>query len=144
MRGITAMKRNRIVLGASTLALALAVGGIVSVATLAADSHSTNSARPSTAPSIVRAPTDVPAPLARSQPATVKVELSTVEKVARIADGATFRYWTFDGQVPGPMIRVRVGDTVIVTLKNPPDSWMNLNVDFHAVTGPGGGGAATL
>ena len=29
-------------------------------------------------------------------------------------------------------------------LKNPEDSWMTHNVDFHAVTGPGGGGGATV
>jgi nitrite reductase (NO-forming) len=41
------------------------------------------------------------------------------------------------------MLRVRVGDTVQVTLKNAEDSWMVHNVDFHAVTGPGGGAKAT-
>ena len=49
-----------------------------------------------------------------------------------------------DGQkVPGPFIRVRVGDTVEVHLKNHDDSIMMHNVDFHAVTGPGGGAKAT-
>ena len=71
MKGIMAMKRNRIILGASTLALALAFGGIPSVPTRAADSHSTAAAKPSTVPSVVRAPTDVPAPLARTQPEEV-------------------------------------------------------------------------
>ena len=27
-------------------------------------------------------------------------------------------YWTFNGKVPGPMIRVRQGDLVELTLKN--------------------------
>jgi nitrite reductase (NO-forming) len=45
--------------------------------------------------------------------------------------------------VPGPFVRVRVGDTVEVHLKNPEDSWMMHNVDFHAVTGPGGGAELT-
>jgi nitrite reductase (NO-forming) len=93
---------------------------------------------------IVRAPTDVPAPLARSEPETVRVELETIERLGELDDGTTYRYWTFDGQVPGPMVRVRVGDTVEVRLKNNEDSWMNHNVDFHAVTGPGGGGVATV
>jgi nitrite reductase (NO-forming) len=74
----------------------------------------------------------------------VRVELETVEKVAELNDGSTYRYWTFDGQVPGPMLRVRVGDTVEVTMKNAEDSWMMHNVDFHSVTGPHGGGAATM
>ncbi|MGF1610754.1 MAG: copper-containing nitrite reductase [Kiloniellales bacterium] len=93
--------------------------------------------------SIVADPAAVPAPIARRTPATVQVMLETVETVATLNDGSTFRYWTFNGQVPGPMIRVRVGDTVKVTMKNADDSWMMHNVDFHAVTGPHGGGMAT-
>ena len=45
--------------------------------------------------------------------------------------------------MPGPFIRVRVGDTVEVHLKNSPDSTLIHSVDFHAATGPGGGAAAT-
>ena len=55
---------------------------------------------------------------------------------AHLADGTSYRYWTFNSEVPGPMVRVRVGDTVEVTLRNADDSWMIHNVDFHAVTGP--------
>lgn len=54
-----------------------------------------------------------------------------------------FRFWTFNGTVPGPFQRIRVGDTVEVTLRNHEDSWFAHNVDFHAVTGPGGGAEAT-
>ena len=36
--------------------------------------------------------------------------------VEELADGATYRYWTFGGQVPGPFVRVRVGDIVEVKL----------------------------
>jgi nitrite reductase (NO-forming) len=61
-----------------------------------------------------------------------------------LADGTSYRYWTFNGQVPGPFVRVRVGDIVEVSLHNHEDSWMQHNVDFHAVTGPGGGGVATV
>jgi nitrite reductase (NO-forming) len=39
---------------------------------------------------------------------------------------------------------VRVGDTVEVKLRNADDSAMMHNVDFHAVTGPGGGAGATM
>jgi nitrite reductase (NO-forming) len=92
---------------------------------------------------VVADPAAVPAPIARRAPATVQLTLETVEKVAELSDGSSYRYWTFDGQVPGPMLRVRVGDTVQVTMKNAEDSWMIHNVDFHAVTGPHGGGAAT-
>jgi nitrite reductase (NO-forming) len=50
-------------------------------------------------------------------------------------------YWTFDGGVPGPMIRCRAGDTIDFFLHNPTSSSLPHNVDFHAVTGPGGGAA---
>jgi hypothetical protein len=63
---------------------------------------------------------------------------------ADLADGTTFKYWTFNGTVPGPFLRVRVGDTMEVHLKNSgPDSMMAHSVDFHATTGPGGGAVAT-
>ena len=94
--------------------------------------------------SIVRDATEVPAPIDRSEPATVEIRLETIERVADLNDGSTYRYWTFNDQVPGPLTRVRVGDTVEVTLTNAEDSWMPHNVDFHAVTGPHGGGSATM
>src|SRR5690606_28846052 len=93
---------------------------------------------------IVRAPTDLPAPLARREARTVRVSLETVEVLGKLADGTTYRYWTFNHKVPGPLVRVRVGDTVQVTLENHPDSTMMHNVDFHAVTGLHGGGHATM
>ena len=93
--------------------------------------------------SIVRDPTDLLKPLNNRAPSRVKVELETIEMRGKLADGATFKYWTFNGKVPGPFVRVRVGDTVEVVLKNHEDSVMLHNVDFHAVTGPGGGAKAT-
>jgi nitrite reductase (NO-forming) len=93
---------------------------------------------------IVRAPTDVPPPIGDRAPTTINVELVTQEVVAHLDEGTTFRYWTFGGTVPGPMIRARVGDTIHVTLKNPIDSQMVHNIDFHAATGPGGGGEASF
>jgi nitrite reductase (NO-forming) len=45
--------------------------------------------------------------------------------------------------VPGPFIRVRVGDTIEVVLKNDESSEFAHSVDFHAATGPGGGAVAT-
>ena len=93
--------------------------------------------------SIVRDPTDLLKPLNNRAPSKVKVELETIEVVGTLADGATYTYWTFNGKVPGPFVRVRVGDTVEVRLKNHEESSIMHNVDFHAVTGPGGGAKAT-
>jgi nitrite reductase (NO-forming) len=93
--------------------------------------------------SIVRDPTDIPPPVGKRGPQRLKVDLETTEVTGQLADGATYRYWTFNNKVPGPFIRVRIGDTVEVRLKNHDDSAMMHNVDFHAVTGPGGGAKAT-
>jgi nitrite reductase (NO-forming) len=116
---------------------------VASPAIAASPDHEHSNAAPAVA-DIVRNPADLPPPLARRGPQVVKVDLNTVEVTGRLDDGATYRYWTFNGQVPGPFVRVRVGDTVEVTLKNSDDSVMMHNVDFHAVTGPGGGAVATM
>jgi nitrite reductase (NO-forming) len=88
---------------------------------------------------IVRDPTEIPAPIGRREPRTVRIDMETIEIEGQLADGATFRYWTFNGRVPGPFYRVRVGDTIEVHLRNLTNSTMPHSVDFHAVTGPGGG-----
>lgn len=104
----------------------------------------TNTATPQTTveADISRDPADMPPPIGKRDPKTVRVDLFTVEMEGRLAEGTTFGYWTFNGKVPGPMVRVRVGDTVDVHLKNSADSNMIHSVDFHAATGPGGGAAA--
>ncbi|MBP7242565.1 copper-containing nitrite reductase [Amaricoccus sp.] len=97
----------------------------------------------SDAADIVRDPGDLPSPIGPRQPEVVKVLLETIELEGKLDNGTTYEYWTFNGKVPGPLLRVRVGDTVEVTLKNPADSVMMHSVDFHAATGPGGGAHAT-
>ncbi len=91
---------------------------------------------------ISREPTDLPPPIGNRDPQTVRVDLFAAEVEGRLAEGTTFGYWTFNGKVPGPFIRVRVGDTIDIHLKNSADSSMIHSVDFHAATGPGGGAAA--
>jgi len=91
---------------------------------------------------ISREPGDLPPPIGKREPQTVRVDLFSVELEGRLAEGTTFGYWTFNGKVPGPFIRVRVGDTIDIHLKNSADSSMIHSVDFHATTGPGGGAAA--
>ncbi len=98
---------------------------------------------PTTGADIVRDPTDLPAPLEIREPTTVVINLETVEVEGQLADGTTYTYWTFNGQVPGPFYRVRLGDTIEVHLTNNTSSVMNHSVDFHAVTGPGGGAVMT-
>ena len=36
------------------------------------------------------------------------------ELEARLAEGTTYGFWTFNGRVPGPMLRARVGDTLTI------------------------------
>ena len=92
---------------------------------------------------IAHDPADIPGPITRTAPERVRVDLETVELEARLDTNATYTYWTFNGRVPGPFLRVRVGDHVEVHLKNNENSMMMHNVDFHAATGPGGGAEAT-
>ncbi|STZ76758.1 copper-containing nitrite reductase [Bergeriella denitrificans] len=87
---------------------------------------------------------EVPPAIDRDTPAKVRVKMTTVEKTMKMADGVDYHYWTFDGDVPGQMIRVREGDTVEVEFSNDPSSTVPHNVDFHAATGPGGGAEATF
>jgi nitrite reductase (NO-forming) len=98
---------------------------------------------PTTGMDIVHDPTDLPAPLPIREPQTVRIDLETTEVEGQLADGTTFTYWTFNNTVPGPFLRVRVGDTLEVHLKNSTTSTMHHSVDFHAVTGPGGGAVMT-
>ena len=92
---------------------------------------------------VVRDPAEVPGPIGNRGPAVVKVELTAMEVVGKLdpASGTTYRYWTFNGKVPAPMIRVREGDSVEVTLHNSSTSHMVHSLDFHAAVGPGGGAA---
>jgi nitrite reductase (NO-forming) len=73
----------------------------------------------------------------------VHIELVAREVISEIAPGIYFNYWTYNNQVPGPMLRVREGDTVELSLTNDATSLHHHNIDLHAVTGPGGGASLT-
>ena len=100
-------------------------------------------ARIAEAQSIVKNPSDLPAPIGARAPELVQVELVGQEVVGQLDDGATFTYFTFNGTVPGPFIRARVGDTIEITLRNETESTFVHSVDLHAVNGPGGGAVYT-
>ncbi|MCB9771547.1 MAG: multicopper oxidase domain-containing protein [Candidatus Omnitrophica bacterium] len=86
---------------------------------------------------------EVPPPLTRKQPALVVVNLHSGRKVIEIKPGVKYEYWTFNEGVPGPFIRVREGDTIEVHHTSSDEMGMPHNIDFHAVTGPGGGAPVT-
>jgi nitrite reductase (NO-forming) len=76
-------------------------------------------------------------------PAPVKeIRLDTTHKVIEIAPGVKFSAWTFGDQVPGPVIRARVGDRVKFSMTNRSDepapglkvtaAPMMHSMDFHA------------
>jgi nitrite reductase (NO-forming) len=58
------------------------------------------------------------------------IELPIIDKDITVAEGFIVRTWTFGGQVPGPTIRVHLGDTVNVHLTN--QGSMSHSIDFHA------------
>jgi len=63
---------------------------------------------------------------------THDLDLVIEEKAMTVAPGFVQRVWTFGGTVPGPVIRVKVGDTVRIHLKNPATSQLSHSIDFHA------------
>jgi nitrite reductase (NO-forming) len=158
MRKPTATRRTFLKTGAAAGAAALAgctaeipddrvtVSEVDSEAADAAttDSADLEPARETTVDRVAADPADIPAPIDRDEPATVEVELTTKEVVAEVEPGVTVDYMTFDEQVPGPLIRARVGDTVDLTIHNAEGNAMNHNIDLHAVRGPGGGAEATM
>ncbi len=132
--GMFFMRKSKIVRTALiTVSLCLAVG----FSWVPALAQSTVKAQLTTAP-------NVPMPVGRSMPRRVIVELETREHVGKLAHEVQYKFWSFNGTVPGPMIRVRVGDTVELRLKNRSDSVFPHNIDLHAVNGPGGGAAVSL
>ncbi len=88
-------------------------------------------------------PNAVPSPIRSRPPKEISIDLTAKEVVAEVVPGIFFNYWTYNGQVPGPMMRVREGDTILLSLHNDPTSLHSHNIDLHAVTGPGGGAALT-
>lgn len=93
--------------------------------------------------SVAANPAAVPAAIGARAPQTLKYRMETVELPGKLDDGTSFTYWTFNRQVPGPMLRAKVGDTVELTLFNAQDSKMIHSIDLHAVTGGHGGGQHT-
>jgi len=97
----------------------------------------------STAIDIAKDPAQVGSPVGDRAPQHIDYDLLTTEVEGQLSDGSTYRYWTFDNTVPGPLLRIRQGDTVTINLKNDEKSINIHSVDFHSVTGPGGGAAVT-
>src|SRR4051812_4146951 len=77
---------------------------------------------------------EVPPVITRDHPALVKVPLVTTTKLAQLTSQYKYEQWTFNGTVPGPFIRARVGDVVELTLTNKDKAGNPHNIDCHAFT----------
>jgi nitrite reductase (NO-forming) len=56
--------------------------------------------------------------------------MTAKEGVLEVAPGHEQMAWTFDGTIPGPVLRGKVGDTFEITLKNAGE--IGHSIDFHA------------
>ena len=135
------MKR-RMGIVAATATAALLIGGATMWQGQARDTAAEPAAMPEVKAILTSAPL-VPPPVDRPGNAKVIVSLETTEVKGTLADGVQYTFWTFGGTVPGPFLRVRVGDVVQIRLKNAEKSMHPHSIDLHAVTGPGGGAAVT-
>lgn len=73
-----------------------------------------------------------PAAPRRSTAKVHDITFTVEEKVIQVAENVWQQVWTFNGQAPGPTIRVTVGDTVNLRLVNPKSAKVAHSVDFHA------------
>lgn len=61
---------------------------------------------------------------------TLRLHWHAREVPVRISDDTVVAAWTFEGQMPGPIVHCRVGDTIEFTLTN--DVEIPHSMDFHA------------
>lgn len=84
-----------------------------------------------------------PPPVCGKESHTVPVHLEARELDGWLQDGIAYHYWTYNGKVPAPMLRVCQNDMVEVHFKNAEGNHATHSLDFHAATGTGGGAALT-
>ncbi len=145
--------RRHFVSVAGTGAAMLGLGGFAVQARAVAAGHAdaTSAVRKSDiagtllrADTVVADPTRLPPPIRRQHSIHHVIELEAREVHAKLDDATGFDFMTWDGQVPGPMIRVRQGDTVTLTVKSAKDNVRPHSLDLHAIFGTGGGSEATM
>ncbi len=73
---------------------------------------------------------NAPKPSEPSAPVVHKVTFDIEEKQVEVAPGVSQLMWTYNGEVPGPILRGKVGDTFEVKLVN--HGSMSHSIDFHA------------
>ena len=80
--------------------------------------------------------------VATGGPKIIEITMDTTERLMVVDEDTGASVWalTYNGSVPGPLIICHEGDMIELTLRNPADSQMEHNIDFHASTGALGGG----
>ncbi|MGH7617009.1 MAG: multicopper oxidase domain-containing protein [Gemmatimonadaceae bacterium] len=116
----------------STFALAAAAAGLLALTA----AHHTPKVERIDFDHVIRATSPAfDARLAPASDADVKeFRIPIKDATIEIAKGVTYQGWTFGGTVPGPVLRVRQGDRVRVTVVN--ESAMPHSIDFHAARIP--------
>lgn len=87
---------------------------------------------PTEEPEILHRNTSPVEPVIQREGQIVNIEMTAQVTDVEISEGVFYNAWTFNGTVPGPVIRVKEGDTLNFTLSNM-DSDMPHSMDFHAV-----------
>ena len=82
------------------------------------------------------------APDLNPDPAIVEIEMEARVAAVELAPGLTVNAWTYNGLIPGPMVRVNVGDRLIVHFSNSlPDPttvhWHGLRIPIEMDGVPG-------
>ena len=135
-RNITGREITALALASIAIAVLLIVGVIFSQHPAPTTSSTSASTSANTAPSVAVPPHQTYNALAPATPQgnTVNLTLTVKEVLVSIAPGVAYHAWTFNGTVPGPVLRVRQGQTVHFTLIN--DGSMPHSIDFHAAQTP--------
>ena len=140
VRHVSAISR-RVVLGWAAIGL----GGIVTgVAGCGVDSRVPSGSPPATTPPGIAPPGIAPSaelaepPVLRSENGLLEVSLTAAVGQTKLA-GRTVRAAGYDGRVPGPTLRVRPGDRMVITLRNALAETTNLHTHGLHVSPQGNG-----
>lgn len=145
-------------IGGSMLGLAACHASTSNQASAVSEEHASGAASSSTSaaiggevvehpeqlPRVAADPAKLPPPPDYTGPRTHEVHLVIKEVLAELKKGVIFRFMAFNGQVPGPMIRVRQGDTIDLYFTSDAQNKYPHNIDFHSVYGTGGGAVALM
>lgn len=123
------MKPIILFLAAGLLLMSVGLYTIVGDLGLSADSDTADSAEQVEPAQVNQPPVE---PVIRRDGKDVYIEMTTQVTNVEISKGLTYNAWTFNGTVPGPVIRVKQGDQLHLTLKNLDPSLAH-SMDFHAV-----------